>query len=615
MTVSGDPVRFDDDGPVRVITINRPDRRNAVDRPTVPLVSSLERDVTERAPDQRRGNPRCSRGWKRLLSVAFPLMRVHRRPFVRPRTLLLSSALVVASTVTGTAAAAQRGAQVAQAPAVPAVAAPPVVDSPYGDVADWGTVTGTDGRVYIADAKGRALQFHGFNVKTDNPDSVTDALLDQAAERGMDHLRLSIYWQLIEPTQGNYDAAYLASIVSAINRSAAHGIRVILDMHQDVYGEAFDSTGAPTWATRTDGLPFTPQATWLLNYLQPAVQRAFTHLYDDADLRQAQIDVWLKVVSQVQGLPGLLGYDLMNEPFGEMLPGESLFQAAERVERDQLTPMYQRLTDAIANVDPAHWVFFEPPNLASLGVTTSLGRVTGPKVAIYPHMYDTSLESSTYDPNSDSYTYDPKFFSDWANAITGYVQKYPMPMLVGEWGIAKPEAHSMDQFVRDSLATLDKVTSGWSMFNFCDGSGYCPIDADGNDRLNIGQIFEPYARAIAGAPTSSTYDFSTRQLEVTFRDNAASGSTDIFLPASRSYPDGWKVLTSDAAGTWTESFDSATGVLSVTTAKDGGDHAICVVPKDSVIDSCPVDAAVTFGPSAPTARPATPVAAQPTFTG
>ena len=60
---------------------------------------------------------------------------------------------------------------------------------------------------------------------------------------------------------------------------------------------------------------------WFLNYLQPAVQAAFEHLYEDADLRQAQIDAWLHVVEHVQDHPALFGYDLMNEPFGKIRRG------------------------------------------------------------------------------------------------------------------------------------------------------------------------------------------------------------------------------------------------------------------------------------------------------
>ncbi len=446
-----------------------------------------------------------------------------------------------------------------------------------GPVAAWSTSVGTDGRVYIADDDGRARQFHGFNIKTDDPAAVTDDLLAAAAERGLDHLRLSVYWDALEPTEGNFDEAYLDEVVAALDRAEDHGILVIVDMHQDVFGPAFGSRGIPAWATRTDGLPFVAQPVWLLNYLQPAVQAAWEHLYEDADLRGYQIRVWTHVVERVADHPALLGYDLLNEPFGKVREGENLFAAAARVEREQLTPMYQRLTDAISAVDPDHWVFIEPPNLASLGIATSLGRVTGPKVAVYPHMYDASIETATYTPDG-VVQYDPTFFSKWQGAISTYVAANPMPLMVGEWGVALPEEPGMDQFVRDSLATLDRTGSGWSVFNWCKGGGYCPLDAAGNDRAGIGQIFQPYARAISGAPTASTWDPDTRELTVQFADNAATGPTEIFVPGSRSYPDGWVVEVSDPTGTWTSSFDDTTGVLSVTVTDSGTAHAICVKP-------------------------------------
>ncbi len=504
------------------------------------------------------------------------------------------------------------------------VAAPPVTEQSYGPVADWSTVTGTDGRVYFADANGRALQLHGFNDKTPDPAAtLTDEMLAGAAERGLDHYRMTIYWQDLEPAQGVYDDAYMDSVLTAIRRAERHGIRVILDMHQDVYGEAFNSRGAPEWATVDDGLPYEPQVSWLEDYLQPAVQRAFENLYELDWLRQAQIDAWLHVVEAVKDEPAVLGYDLMNEPFGELGEGENLLEAAARVEREQITPMYQRLTDAISAVDPDHWVFIEPPNLASLGIPTSLGPVNGPKVAFYPHMYDTSLEFSTYDPDSTEYTYDEDFFTNWSGAITTYVDRNPMPMLVGEWGVANPDAHSMDAYFREALTTMSEVASGWSHFQFCFGGGYCSVDAEGNDRPNVGQVFLPYTRAIAGAPTSSIYDFDTGELRTVYRDNTAEGPTEIFLPVSRSYPDGFRVLTSDAEGTWSSSFDDATGVLSVTVDDTGGDHAICVVPEDSPITDCGVPApgepgdgdGPGGGPGGGHAAPARPVATRPSYTG
>ena len=275
----------------------------------------------------------------------------------------------------------------------------------------------------------------------------------------------------------------------------------------------------------------------------------------------------------------MFGYDLMNEPFGKIRPGEDLFTAAERVEREQLTAMFQRLTDAISAVDPDHWVFFEPPNLASLGIPTSLGEVRGPKVALYPHMYDPNIESATYTPGG-VVEYDPAFFATWAEATVVYTEQHPIPLLVGEWGIAQPDRPGMDAFVRDSLATLEQVGSGWSVFNWCRGTGYCPLDASGADRPAIGQIFQPYARAIAGAPTASRSDPASRTLRVTFADNGATGPTDDLRPRA-SFPDGWVVEAGDATGTWSQAFDPATSVLSVTTPDTGGTHTICVRPEGS----------------------------------
>ena len=527
----------------------------------------------------------------------------------RRRPLALVGALVLAATVTVGGSNA---------------GAAPTTDPDRGSVADWSTVTGTDGRVYIADAQGRALQFHGFNVKTSNPaEAVTDKLLAASAARGMDHLRLGFYWQDLEPKQGEFDETFLDQLVTVLDRAEKHGILVILDMHQDVYGEAFDSKGIPAWATRTDGLPFEAQSNWLLSYLQPAVQAAFDHLYEDADLRQAQIDAWLHIVQRVKGHPALLGYDLLNEPFGKQRDGEDILSAAPRVEREQLTPMFQRLTDAISNVDPDHWVFFEPPNLASLGIATSLGEVRGPKVAIYPHMYDSAIEAATYSTDG-TIQLDPAFFDKWANAITGYVKKYPMPMLVGEWGLAHPEIKGMDEFVARTLETLDRTTSGWSVFVGCFGSGYCTMDEAGQARPAIGQIFQPYARAIAGRPIDTRWDGSARTLKLRLDGrSSASGATQIFLDEAGTYPDGYRVETSDADGTWEHT--TVGGILLVTTPRTDGPHAICVKPVSaprgcSVADDAPSTPTTVPGLNgtprpAPRPAPARPINSRPTYTG
>ena len=46
-------------------------------------------------------------------------------------------------------------------------------------------------------------------------------LLDDGAARGFDLLRLSVYWDMLEPTQGTYDEDYLADLATVLDRVPA----------------------------------------------------------------------------------------------------------------------------------------------------------------------------------------------------------------------------------------------------------------------------------------------------------------------------------------------------------------------------------------------------------
>jgi endoglycosylceramidase len=461
--------------------------------------------------------------------------------------------------------------------------------SPSGWLSDpttWRTVKAADGRTFVADAQGRALQLRGFNIKTEDPaKDASDDLLEAGHQRGFNFLRLSIYWDQFEPTtKGTYDEAYLDAIGAAVDRAAAHGIYVVLDFHQDVYGKKYGGAGIPAWATNDEGLPFAKQDVWLLNYLQPAVQAAWEHLYEDADIRDAQAASWAFVAKRFKDKPSLIGYDLLNEPFGKLRPGETVADAAERMQRTQLTEMYQRLTDAMRAVDPGHWIFFEPPNVASLGVPVALSKVNGDKLIYYPHFYDAAIESATYTPGQEVDGFDPAFFKGWAKAVSEYPATHGYPMMVGEWGIAHPEKPGMDAFVAQSLALMDELASGWTVFNWCQGDGYCPLDKDGKDRPAIGQIVQPWVRSIAGTPVSFGYDPKTRVLKIVLTTSDATGATDIVVPAT-AFPEGFDVASNIADGGWTSSTDLGTygGATTVSfiapTAPPGSTQVICVHPK------------------------------------
>ncbi|HWJ96528.1 MAG TPA: cellulase family glycosylhydrolase [Acidimicrobiales bacterium] len=491
----------------------------------------------------------------------------------------------------------------------------------------WSQVSGTDGRQYIADQQGRALQFRGMNVKTEHPAAdASDQLLADAAKRGFNLLRLSVYWDEMEPSDDAWNEAYFAEVQTVLERAEAHGIWVVLTMHQDNFNTKFGGKGMPDWVTDDEGLPFEPQDVWFLNALQPALMEAWENLYERPAFRAAQIDAWQEIVTRFHQDPAVIGYDLLNEPFGKIRDGENLVTAIERFETTQLTPMYQRLTTAIRAIEPKQWVFVEAPNQASLGIRTWLGAIDGGNIAFFPHLYDSSIESATYTPGGEV-KYDPKFFDTYGGVIDVYPDAHHVPVLFGEWGVAHPEAKGMDQFVADAIGLMEDHGSGWTMFNGCRGTGYCPFDAEGNDRPGIGQIVQPYAQAIAGAPTSFHWDADAKTLIVVFTDGAATGTTDLVVPTGTVYPDGWVVETSDADGTWSSTaavgLDPNVEVVSVSVAATSGPHAICLKPAGAAagckvpVAEVPVSTSTTTtaAPVTDDAAGAVPVAGQAAYTG
>lgn len=206
-------------------------------------------------------------------------------------------------------------------------------------------------------------------------------------------------------------------------------MKVVFDAHQDVLRPAFGHRGIPESATRTDGLPCTAHPhDWFAEYLEPAVQRAFTHLYEEADLRRAQAAMWRTLAARFAHHPALLGYDLINEPMGEQRPGEDLATAARRVEREPLSPMYNRLAHAVRSADRDAWLFVEPAPVVGEGVPTGLGRVEAPRVVYAPHFYGTAMEEA---PTT---TPGPGWVEAHQRAVTGYPRRYRVRVVVGKWG-------------------------------------------------------------------------------------------------------------------------------------------------------------------------------------
>ncbi|UJB45829.1 cellulase family glycosylhydrolase [Streptomyces sp. A1-5] len=420
-----------------------------------------------------------------------------------------------------------------------------------GAAAAWpvptGTVTAPDGRTLVTDRQGRVLRLRGLNLgKTD---TVTEERIADLARDGFGLVRLNIQWEKVEPRRGRYDTGYLRYLDHILDWADRYRVLVLIDWHQDVYGPVFGHNGTPAWATRTDGLPFEPNPhDWFADYFQPAVQAAFTHLYDDADLRAAQGAAYAKVAEVLRGHRSLLGYDLFNEPFGPV-PGDpndpqDQIDASAALERGRLADMYRRLIRAVRSSDRDAWLFLEPTVLIGQGVPTSLPAFDDPRpgadrLGYAPHYYDTAVESGAdWDPSS-------RFIERYEAAVADYPTTSRLPVLVGEWGPPQATTPGNAQLMQRQVASMDRFAAGWALWYDCradNGGGYCAYDRGGGPARGKEPAFAPYAPAVAGIPDSESYAPTTRTYTLTMTADRATRRawTVLSLPAA-AFPHGARV--------------------------------------------------------------------------
>lgn len=446
-------------------------------------------------------------------------------------------------------------------------------------------------RWFPRDELGRAFVMHGYNIKLhgDRLHEVTPSVLRQMRDNGFTVLRLATFWADLEPTEGDWDEDYIADLRRILRDAASVDLQVVLTMHQDSYSPEVGGYGMPDWTTRTDGLVYSPNA---IPCLEPANQRAWEHFYEDEDIQEAHVRAWTKMVEELQHEDALYGYDVLNEPCGEMRPGESIQQALHRVEAEQITPMLQRVTDAIRTLDTRAWIFLEGAYAltSSLGAPPGLGAVhdaTGRQI-FAPHIYDLAMEAGLdWNPSSP-------FVSDYYAMIGDYGATHEIPTIVFEWGPQFPTFPNAEDYVHQVMHGADAAVAGWSAFAWVRGLwSWSQLDSDGNPGGGMTDNVQTYPVHVAGRPMDIDSDYPGGRSTVTVdpAGTGASGPTTFYFPLRR-FPTGPEVSVDLPDELWSWSFDEDTQTVSVDVG--GTDrHTITVAPAAFAFEkvgSAPTDA-------------------------
>ena len=449
-------------------------------------------------------------------------------------------------------------AAVAVSPAAAAIK--PTQDGPLGHEGRW-----------VTDRKGRVVTLHGFNMVYKRPPyhplhagfGRNDAKF--LARNGFNTIRLGIIYAGVEPEPGEYDDAYLAQIAKTQRTLARHGVYSMLDFHQDMYNERFEGEGWPDWAVQDDGMPAEPKNGFPANYLtMPALNRAFDHFWANdpgpggVGLVDRYADAWEHVAGRFESIPGLMGYDLMNEPW----PGSTYSscispEGCPAFDSGPLSDFTLKTIDAIRKADTRSLAWYEPLSVFNFGADTSHVDPEDPHAGFSFHVY--CLAGVVGGAEDDCATLEQMPF-DNADARS---EETDDALLVTEYGAT------------DDFETLERIANfadehmiGWQEWHYCacdePTSQAAPdvqaivIDpkkpprGDNLKRDKLKVLSRPYPQLVAGTPEEWKFDPEEHIFELTYKTKRASGKgrfkrgmTDVFVPRLH-YPDGYRVKVDGA---------------------------------------------------------------------
>eukprot|EP00884_Botryococcus_braunii_P014543 jgi/Botrbrau1/2308/Bobra.101_2s0129.1 len=355
---------------------------------------------------------------------------------------------------------------------------------------------GPNNRFY--DDTGRVVVLRGFNlagrVKTPPFTPFKDlSTMDSLASLGANVARVPFIWEAYEPNRGHYNSTYLEYYRGVIEHLHKMGILSIIDVHQDGISRYLNGDTRVSYLLPANGEDCKSwKFSLLLDNLVSGTWQAF--YANENGTRDAFLSMW----GSLAGNPAVLGYDILNEPFGS--------------ERTQIGPLWEDAAKVIRTKDRDAIIFLTP--LFTLGAlhrsfcfvwgNSSMAEPTFGNYAVAVHWYpQTGIPGSATTAQQ---------FGMWFKVVN----PWGAPLFVGEFGFEPACVEPGNPSVIALLLQIDdenartkspsplgrsgrghnawdnKVLDGWNM------EDYSIVDEYQDLRPNF--AIRPYPRAIAGVP-------------------------------------------------------------------------------------------------------------------
>lgn len=431
---------------------------------------------------------------------------------------------------------------------------------PMGQSGRW--FTDGDGRAFLAQGVNMVYKHEPYTPEAGGFDE-NDA--DWLVEQGFDSVRLGIIWKAVEPEPGVYDDTYLDSTRRTTKMLSDRGIAVLIDAHQDMYNEKFEGEFAPDWAVIDDNFPSLLKVGFPANQaLNVGLIRAYDSFLNNRQgpggvgLQESYAAMWGHVANRLGDLPGVMGYDIMNEPWpGSAYPLCYLALGNCGPAKEKLDGLHQKAAHAIVKTDPDAIVHYEPYSMWNTGLNTN---PAAPKVAppagtaLSWHVYCTT--NALFNTYTGCDFFDGRTF-DNAETVSS---TNGSATLLSEFG-ATDDADTLNGVI--SLARRNLV--GWQYWAYCgcndpttqnqreqgivaDPTVPGPVTSDAVNPAKLAIVAAPHARAIAGTPLETTWDANAKVYRASWNNarvdgqgTFGSGSTSELAVPAINYPNGFTV--------------------------------------------------------------------------
>ncbi len=378
---------------------------------------------------------------------------------------------------------------------------------------------GTTGR-WFTDRSGRVVILHGLNLTAKRPPylpsrlgvGADDALWMRA--QGFTVVRLGFIPAGVFPTgPGVYDDAYLDDFVGTVRAFAAAGLRVVVDAHQDYYTESTGGEGFPGWmVTRRSPLP--------------GLGRDDAYPFDgfwanERGIQDAFAQMWKHVAERLRDVPGVIAYDLFNEPFPGMREQEcAQLSGCPAFDRDVLTPFYRRVIRAVREVDAERLVMYEPHVIFNQGAASWIGDLGDPRAVFAPHLYCTERASTPACSERRPGALDNADRQARGGAV-----------FLGEFGARDdPAVIGADVDLADARMLSWTEWAYWNQDPCCarDHEGVirsldAPLSGDNVKADKLERLAKPYLSLVAGTPKTSDWDASAKVFTASWTTEKVGG--------------------------------------------------------------------------------------------